>query len=256
MNHPHKSRWLLDAALFAGLIAACFVDLTGVELHQWIGLLAGSVALYHLIEHIHWVEAIGQRFFGRIATQARTFFVIDAALLVGFFLTVGTGLVISTWLGLSLVNYAAWLSVHIGATIASLVLTALKIYLHRGWILQVARKWVFVPAPVGVPVQRATAPTAVTRRDFLGMMGVVGAATCLALGQSVESLQEVSGAESEELAAAVTTTATASTRSSTGSNSASSPCTVQCGKRCSFPGHCRRYVDTNNNNRCDLGECS
>lgn len=34
-----------------------------------------------------------------------------------------------------------------------------------------------------------------------------------------------------------------------------SNCTVRCGKGCSYPGHCHRYSDANNNNLCDLGEC-
>ena len=39
------------------------------------------------------------------------------------------------------------------------------------------------------------------------------------------------------------------------SSSASSACVVRCSKGCSYPGRCRRYVDTNSNKRCDLGEC-
>lgn len=32
-------------------------------------------------------------------------------------------------------------------------------------------------------------------------------------------------------------------------------CVVLCSKSCSFPGDCEDYIDVNNNNRCDLGEC-
>ncbi|HAF61672.1 MAG TPA: hypothetical protein DCK95_05045 [Anaerolineaceae bacterium] len=39
--------------------------------------------------------------------------------------------------------------------------------------------------------------------------------------------------------------------------STSSPanCVVRCPKGCAYPGSCRRYVDANFNNLCDLGEC-
>jgi hypothetical protein len=30
---------------------------------------------------------------------------------------------------------------------------------------------------------------------------------------------------------------------------------VRCDRRCSYPGHCRKYTDSNGNGRCDLGEC-
>jgi hypothetical protein len=47
-----------------------------------------------------------------------------------------------------------------------------------------------------------------------------------------------------------TPTASASAGSVTGGS-----CRVQCSKRCSYPGKCRKYVDRNNNKKCDLGEC-
>ena len=108
---------------------------------------------------------------------------------------IGTGLVISTWLNLSLTNYAAWRSVHIAATIATLVVTGVKIILHRNWILQVARKWVFSPSASATTI----APPALARRDFLGLMGVVGAATLLPWPKRCGGCRST-GAESETLA--------------------------------------------------------
>ena len=45
------------------------------------------------------------------------------------------------------------------------------------------------------------------------------------------------------------------TQPTSSANASSTACTIRCNKGCSYPGHCRRYVDTNRNNRCDLGEC-
>jgi hypothetical protein len=39
------------------------------------------------------------------------------------------------------------------------------------------------------------------------------------------------------------------------SSALSSGCVVRCERGCSYPGHCRRYTDSNQNGRCDLGEC-
>jgi hypothetical protein len=36
----------------------------------------------------------------------------------------------------------------------------------------------------------------------------------------------------------------------------SGECSVICDKGCSYPGQCRRYVDTNGNGICDLTECT
>ena len=32
-------------------------------------------------------------------------------------------------------------------------------------------------------------------------------------------------------------------------------CVIRCDKECAFPGLCRRYIDENQNQLCDLGEC-
>ena len=61
MHSKHTSHWLIDAVLFTGLIAAFFLDLTGLELHQWIGISGGALALYHLLAHWQWVGAVTER---------------------------------------------------------------------------------------------------------------------------------------------------------------------------------------------------
>ena len=37
--------------------------------------------------------------------------------------------------------------------------------------------------------------------------------------------------------------------------STTSNCVVRCNRRCSYPGHCRKYTDSNNYGKCDLGQC-
>ena len=44
MNTKQKTRWWVDAVLFAGFIATFFLDLTGVELHQWLGIFGAALA--------------------------------------------------------------------------------------------------------------------------------------------------------------------------------------------------------------------
>jgi len=39
------------------------------------------------------------------------------------------------------------------------------------------------------------------------------------------------------------------------SSSSNQSCMVQCRYSCYYPGGCRRYIDNNNNNLCDHGEC-
>ena len=82
-------------------------------------------------------------------------------------------------------------------------------------------------------------------------MGIVGASTLL-LGVNALRADE---AESE-VAAGAGKAASAGANAATARNNAAASCTIRCGRRCSYPGHCRRYTDSNGNGRCDLGECT
>ena len=262
MNTKQKTNWWIDLILFAGFITTYFLDLTGVEAHQWIGILCGTLAAYHLFLHFDWVGAVSKRFFGKTSGQARIYYSLDALLLLGFVLIGVTGLVISTWLNLSLSNYSAWLYIHITISIITLVTLLLKLAFHWRWIVRTTRKiWA---EPVMVPAKNAAvSPSKVSsghmgRREFLQVMGVVGAVSFLALANASRGLEKTV-ATSEVSTTEDVDTQTVSNKvngSSLSTSSSNGSCTVRCRKACSYPGHCHRYVDTNDNGRCDLGECS
>ena len=44
-----KRNWIIDAVLFGGFLGALWLDLTGVAVHQWLGLAVGALATYHLV---------------------------------------------------------------------------------------------------------------------------------------------------------------------------------------------------------------
>jgi len=263
MNTKQKTRWWVDAILFAGFITTFFLDLTGVELHQWIGVFGSALAAYHLLSHWEWVSAVTQRFFGETSGKARRYYLLDVVMLVGFTTIAVTGLIISTWLNLTLTSYTAWLTAHIAAAIITLLVLVLKLALHVRWIAATARGVIALPAPR--PARLAAAPVRargrpVSRREFLEVMGVAGAVSLLALLQGADSLKALSGGEAQ--AASQAASQSSAGESSTSSQSdASQPasadtCRVRCNRGCSYPGHCRKYVDSDNNNYCDLGECA
>lgn len=260
MNSKQNNRWMLDLALFTGFLACFFLDLTGVGLHQWLGIAGGIVAGYHLVSHSSWVAAVTRRFFGKTSFQAKLYYAVDAVLLVGFLTIIGSGIVISTWLNLSLTSYAAWQALHVAASISTLITIVLKIAMHYKWIVSTARKTFKRQAVYPV---RASIPEnpAAGRREFLKVMGVVGAASFVAIGSTVNSLQSTQSGQSSSTTTAASESSSSDLLSigrslfSSVSGTSSSACSVQCGRRCSYPGHCRKYVDSNANGRCDLGEC-
>jgi len=284
--------------------------------NQWIGVAAAGLALYHLVTHWNWVSAATRRFFGKTSGRSRLYYALDAALLAGFAAIAATGLVISTWLDLPLDNYDIWLAVHIGVSIGTLAVTALKLVLHWRWIVTAGKGLFERPIPLRSSRQAAGARP-INRRAFLAVMGAIGVPSALALTQAARALQHPLEAASEaapeaapaenvfdpvvvfaaddtsadefesagQIAGVPATpaltadAATASAPSAAGAPATATPtatvtaaatatvaptatasapavsCTIRCRKGCSFPGRCRKYVDNNGNNKCDLGEC-
>ncbi len=292
-----KQKWAVNASLFMLFIASFFLDLTGLELHQWLGMIVGAGAAYHLITHWTWVKAVSRRFFGSTSVQARGFYLLDAAMLVGLATIILTGVVISSWLNLSLAAYDAWHSVHVIASIVTISTLMLKVIVHWRMIANLFKRPATQlvmgrptqPVPSAVPMQSVGARV-MSRRDFLKVMGVAGVLSVVALGKAVQSLQSgalnaltsveaasvptaaatsvPSTATPAAVAAAATAVAVPSVPTSVPTSLptalptatavpqvAVSTCSVRCPRGCSFPGHCRRYADSNGNGRCDLGEC-
>ena len=306
MKNKAKHNWLIDAVLFSGFIVATILDLTGLAVHQWLGIAVGALAVYHLLSHWSWVKCVTRRFFGQTSEQSRRYYLVDLTILAGFLVILVTGLGMSTWLNLELPSYVTWRSLHITATIVTLFVLVAKIGLHWRWVVKTARQMTepqprpasvrpapasvgpapvavrpapvaIRPAPVAVrpalqPVPVRAAPAAMSRRDFLKLMGVVSAAAVFASAQVLDqdnhsqalaAAGDTSSAGSEataEATAAAVTAAAAEASPTAEADSlpvveSASACTVRCNRGCSYPGHCRRYTDNNGNDRCDLGEC-
>jgi hypothetical protein len=267
MKAKQKTYGWIDMVLFLGFLVAFFLSLTGVELHQWIGIFCWLLAIYHLLAHWDWVRAVSKKIFGSASgiLQLRVF--VDGLVLAGFVMIVGTGLVISSWLNLPLSNYAGWLIIHILASITTLLVLMVKLAMHWRWISKTTKdifsQHVLSPAtPMNlqpVPVERGS----MERRDFLRVMGFVTGGSLIALMSATKSLaalqadEAVTGSQSDMSETDPSFFTNSGDPQSYGMDSGTnSSCSIQCEKRCSYPGHCHRYTDSNNNNRCDFGECA
>lgn len=282
MRAKQRSKFWVDLILFAGFSLAFFLDLTGLPLHQFLGLGAGLLALYHLAAHWQWLCSVGQRLFDRACARPRLYFFLDLILFAGFAYILGSGLVISTWLNLALADYETWRVVHV--VVAALTMLALlaKLVLHWRWIANAAASLLPAPQPVGALAPLPAAAPNPGRREFLRVMGVTTVVGIFALGKSLQSLSstaaQLAEAASQTPTAQPTAQAAAAALQPTSapvatatpqptsqpqptaaaqatSAPAAAACVVRCNKGCAYPGRCRRYTDGNQNGRCDLGEC-
>lgn len=251
----NKHLWI-DAGLFAGFLLAFWLDLTGLALHQWLGVALAAMALYHLLLHQKWVEVVSERFFGRTSLQARRYYLLDVLLMAGFTVISFTGLLISSWLNLPLDGFDILRQLHVWSSILTAGLVVLKIALHGGWITQALRRSFGRErggAAAGPAPRALQSPLNAERRAFLKLVGVTGAATLIAVSQAFPGAVEALAGDAAQ--ADEQESAQASWLANVQSSASSSGCEVRCDKRCAYPGHCRRYTDSNGNGRCDLGEC-
>jgi hypothetical protein len=267
MNRKQSKFWWIDTLLFAGFLLAFFLSFTGLELHQWIGVIGGLLAGYHLLVHWDWFDRVSQRFFQGASHNVRLKYLLDSSLLVGFVGIIGTGLVISSWLNLTLTNTSSWLAIHILVSIVTLLVLVTKLVLHWKWIARTTRSTFTQPQlSLVIPTNRQPVRVhaeAMDRGEFLKVMGVAGGASLLALLSASKSLAVLQSEATTTVVQSTSTDSTAQFSSSSGlpqfgSNvtPGSTTCSLQCGKRCTFPGRCRRYTDADGDNYCDLGECA
>lgn len=191
-NNRQSRNWWIDALLMAGYLFCFYLDLTGVSGHQWLGAALVVLAVIHLWLHMDWVNAVTKRLFGKGCARNRWYYLLDGLIVVGFIVILETGLIISTWLDLVVVNYIAWLDLHTYASYATLGLIVVKVGVHWRWVVNITGKiWgengrkIPVKTPVGelvpLPVKVQTSRQVIDRRQFLAMMGVVSLGSILAI---------------------------------------------------------------------------
>jgi hypothetical protein len=266
MKIKSKTYWWIDMTLFAGFLLAFFMSFTGIVLHQWIGIFGGLLAIIHMILHWDWVNAVNQRFFSKTNWIVRFKFLTDGALLVGFVLMTISGLLLSSWLNLTLNHYDQLLSFHIILSIVSLLLLLAKLGMHWKWIIKTTRNVISPLNTTNNPAHILKPTTSVSRstqrRDFLRLLGVVGVGSVLALISATNSLAELNTSDPTSECLGVENSALSSDsitgypQSASSYSSEGSICSIQCGRSCSYPGHCRRYIDSDGDGLCDYGECA
>jgi hypothetical protein len=135
---------VLDVALTVGFVVSFRPSLTGLAVHEWLGLALGAGLIVHLVGHWKWVVGVTKRLAGRLPLRTRVYYLLDAALLFFFTTIIGSGVAMSgavlPALGLNGSSSLGWVTIHKLASFLTLVLLGAKLVLHRNWIAQVAKR--------------------------------------------------------------------------------------------------------------------
>lgn len=162
-----KTDLMVDAAIFVAFLIAGAPKLSGLAVHEWLGVALGAGILTHLLLHWQWIVGITQKFFGRVSGMARINYLLDLALFVDMVVLIFSGLAISKIampaLGVQLAEGGAWKMLHHTTADAAVMIVGLHVALHWSWIVKTGKKYLVSPIVARLTGKRAiNQPAALT----------------------------------------------------------------------------------------------
>ena len=129
---------------------------TWTDIHNWAGLIMLAGAILHLLLHWKWIVNVAQRYFCRLARQARLYFTLDIFLFLVFVLVNISGLI--AWLAFGEGGYQGgrnpfynltifglgrhdWNDLHLWAGLVIVAILVVHVFLHWKWLLITTRRY-------------------------------------------------------------------------------------------------------------------
>jgi hypothetical protein len=146
----HRRLFLVDAALFVTFVAVMDVPLTGLAVHEWLGILVGVATVVHLVQHGSWILTTGSRFVSSTSFMNRLNYVMMGLLFGAFATIIVSGLVISE-VALPLVGVVPtggdfWIWLHLSSVMATVWVTALHVAFNWRWTVCALDRYLAAPA--------------------------------------------------------------------------------------------------------------
>ena len=164
-----KTKLVLD--ILAALLTVVLLStaLTGLALHEWLGIVIVVVIIVHMLLSWQWIASITQRLFQDIPGLTRLSYILDLLLFAAMILAIYTGLMISRVaipaLGLSgTAPSFLWRGLHSLSSNSLLLLVGLHLAISWNWIVKTIRKYIL--APLGLPGARQTSTVPVVDKEY------------------------------------------------------------------------------------------
>jgi hypothetical protein len=186
MNPKTKKKMILDIAMTVLFLLLMNLGLTGVFLHEWLGVAIVGLFAAHLAINGQWIKNVSKRFFQPIGFKAKAMFVLNVLLTLSMSLTLVSGVLISQFLfaPLAAANFDLWYTVHVFASWATLGIVASHTLVHWNWIKNVIRQAVKNPALQPMRVIAAKTMVSLFAIGAIYSMIVNPAVEMLVVGQS------------------------------------------------------------------------
>jgi cytochrome b len=124
----------IDIALLVALLLLFSPRLTGLSLHEWVGIALGLPLVVHLVLSWLWISAGTARFVPRASARARINYVLNWILFILVVIEVTSGVVISQValpsIGIPTINDRAWRALHNQALNWTMLLLGLHVAMN------------------------------------------------------------------------------------------------------------------------------
>lgn len=137
---------LVDVVIFVAFLVVTAPRLSGLAIHEWLGIAFAAAIVTHLLLHWSWIVQVTRRFFGKATWSARLNYVLNGLLFVAMTVVIVTGLLISEealpLMGISFAHDGLWLRLHRLGSDLTILITGLHVALHWRWIVNTTRRLV------------------------------------------------------------------------------------------------------------------
>jgi hypothetical protein len=133
-----RTNRIVDVGIGITFLVAANPPLTGLAIHEWLGLAFAATLVAHLVLHWEWLATATRSVCVRRGGGKRLNYVVDACLFVALTAATLSGLLISRHvmaaLGLPLPAGRAWRGIHSFAANASIAALGVHLGLHWNWL--------------------------------------------------------------------------------------------------------------------------
>lgn len=151
MNKPVTSHgrrgfeFYLDALLFLVFLVLLSPKMTGLPIHEWLGIAFTLPLLVHLLLSWSWIATATRRVLAPRRPRDTVNAVLNALLFISGAVVVVSGLVISQvglpWLGISTIDDRTWRATHNQATTWMLIAVGAHIAMNWRWITNATKNY-------------------------------------------------------------------------------------------------------------------
>jgi len=145
----NRTNLLIDLGIFAVFLVVANPNLTGLALHEWLGVALAGTLIVHLLLHWRWIVTVTQHLFRPLLHDSRLQYMVDLLLFISFTTVMMSGLMISRivlpFLGIALTRNPAWLPLHDLSANTTLALIAVHTALHWDWVVKTFKHYLIDP---------------------------------------------------------------------------------------------------------------